>query len=59
MKYTFGLFKNNLTPATGLPVAVTDTPLWGRAICFFSSSGFGGGAVYNLQTGKHVANVSA
>lgn len=53
----YGFFKNGETPATSLPDFNIITATWGKAVKHFSK-GFGGGAVYNLYTGKHIANIS-
>lgn len=54
----YGLFKNNETPDTASTNWTFSAHTWGIAVKHFSK-GFGGGAVYNLETGKHIANVSA
>lgn len=59
MRTRYGLFKNGGTPQNAVPCATKSTATWGEAVRYFASGNFGGGAVYNLETGKHIANVAS
>ncbi|MCM1224632.1 MAG: hypothetical protein NC548_60315 [Lachnospiraceae bacterium] len=54
----YGLFKNCRTPDDGEPDDVEYACTWSAAVRKFAEKHIGG-AVYNLRTGKHIAQVSA
>lgn len=54
---TYGLFKNGKTPENAMPDFISKESTWGEAVKYFADGGFGGGEVYNLDTGKHIATV--
>ena len=59
METSYGLFKNGSTPQNAIPSITKSAATWGEAVRYFASGNFGGGAVYNLKTGKHIANVAS
>lgn len=54
----YGLYRNCRTPEDSEPDYLEYATTWGVAVRKFAALHIGG-QVYNLQTGKHIAQVSA
>ena len=55
---TYGLFKNGENPESASPAYTAKEMTWGEAVKYFAEGGFGGGTVYDLDTGKLIATVA-